>query len=162
SIFATKSVTCGRRRACISARVAVPGCSRASQSRPDQPTRIRGCRPQALSWGPNIETVARGIALGTNDMRQTRRLLGTIGLFAFAMSATGAAARDEGACGQIRAACLGAGFVQGAAREGIGLQIHCMMPIMQARPQPANARRPLPKVDAQLIAACKMSRLRFG
>ena len=95
-------------------------------------------------------------------MRQTRMLLGTISLLAFAMSATGAAARDPEACGQIRAACLGAGFVQGAAREGIGLQVHCMMPIMQARVQPATARKPLPTVDPQLVADCKMSKLRFG
>jgi lipoprotein-anchoring transpeptidase ErfK/SrfK len=94
---------------------------------------------------------------------QTRMLLGTIGLLAFGMSASSAPARDQqGACGQIRAACLGAGFVQGAAREGIGLQVHCMMPIMQAKAQPAIARKPLPKVDPQLVADCKVSNLRFG
>ena len=73
-----------------------------------------------------------------------------------------AAAQDQGACGQIRAACQGAGFIQGAARDGIGLQIHCIMPIMQARAQPLTARKLLPKVDAQLVADCKARNSRFG
>src|SRR5262245_9403763 len=96
-------------------------------------------------------------------MRQMRMLLGTIGLLAVAISAPEAVARDQqGACGQIRAACLDAGFAQGAARDGIGLQVHCMMPIMQARAQPPTARRPLPKIDPQLVADCKAGNLRFG
>ena len=69
---------------------------------------------------------------------------------------------EQGPCEQIRAACQGAGFVQGAARDGIGLQIHCMMPIMQASAQPPTARRPLPKVAPQLVADCKASHARFG
>ena len=36
-------------------------------------------------------------------------------------------------------ACQGAGFIDGARREGIGLQIHCIMPIMQASAQPLTA-----------------------
>ena len=55
-----------------------------------------------------------------------------------------------------------AGFVQGFAREGIGLQIHCIMPIIQASPQPPTARRPLPKVSPQLVADCKAANPRFG
>jgi lipoprotein-anchoring transpeptidase ErfK/SrfK len=73
-----------------------------------------------------------------------------------------AAAQDQGPCAQIRAACQGAGFIQGAAREGIGLQIHCIMPIMQARAQPLTARKPLPKVNPQLIADCRARNARFG
>ncbi|MFL6795805.1 MAG: L,D-transpeptidase family protein [Xanthobacteraceae bacterium] len=83
--------------------------------------------------------------------------------FVLAMSSNGTSAReDHGACAEIRAACLTAGFVQGAAREGVGLQMHCMMPIMQARPQPATARKALPKINAQLVAQCRTSNLRFG
>ena len=52
--------------------------------------------------------------------------------------------------------------MQGFAREGIGLQIHCIMPIIQARPQPLSARRPLPKVSPQLVADCKAANPRFG
>jgi lipoprotein-anchoring transpeptidase ErfK/SrfK len=73
-----------------------------------------------------------------------------------------AAAQGQGPCQQIRAACEGAGFVQGAARDGIGLQVHCIVPIMQARPQPLSARRPLPKVDPQLVADCRGRNARFG
>jgi lipoprotein-anchoring transpeptidase ErfK/SrfK len=95
--------------------------------------------------------------------------LGRIGLLILATAAAAthdaahdAVAQGQGPCQQIRAACEGAGFVQGAARDGIGLQIHCIMPIMQARPQPPNARRPLPKVDPQLVAACQGRNARFG
>jgi lipoprotein-anchoring transpeptidase ErfK/SrfK len=73
-----------------------------------------------------------------------------------------AAAQVQGSCGQIRSACQEAGFVQGAAREGIGLQVHCIMPIMQARAQPLTARKSLPKVNPQLVANCKASNSRFG
>ena len=73
-----------------------------------------------------------------------------------------ALAQDQRACKQIRQACLEAGFIQWAAREGVGLQMHCIMPIMQGRPQPPNARRPLPMVAPQLVAACRGSNPGFG
>jgi lipoprotein-anchoring transpeptidase ErfK/SrfK len=97
-------------------------------------------------------------------MRHMRIPLGMVGLLVVGMAApmSGAAAQDQGACGQIKAACQGAGFIQGAAREGIGLQIHCIMPIMQARAQPLTARKPLPKVNPQLVADCKARNARFG
>ena len=97
-------------------------------------------------------------------MRQMRTPLGWVSLFILGVAApiATAAAQEQAACRQIRAACLDAGFVQGAAREGIGLQIHCIMPIMQAGTQPPGARRPLPKVDPQLVADCKARNARFG
>ena len=90
--------------------------------------------------------------------------LGRIGLLILGVAATTAtaAAQGQGPCQQIRAACEGAGFVQGAARDGMGLQVHCIMPIMQARPQPLRARLPLPKVDPQLVADCRARNARFG
>jgi lipoprotein-anchoring transpeptidase ErfK/SrfK len=90
--------------------------------------------------------------------------IGTLGLLIFGLAATlpAAAASDQGACRQINMACQGAGFIQGAARQGIGLQVHCIMPIMQARAQPSSARKPLPKVNPQLVADCKASRPNFG
>jgi lipoprotein-anchoring transpeptidase ErfK/SrfK len=104
------------------------------------------------------------IHLGTKTIRQMRVSLGTVCLLVFGMAASVAAARaqDQGACRQIRAACQGAGFIEGAAREGIGLQIHCIIPIMQARAQPLTARKPLPRVNPQLVADCKASNSRFG
>jgi lipoprotein-anchoring transpeptidase ErfK/SrfK len=83
-------------------------------------------------------------------------------LIATAVPLADAAAQDQRACRQIRQACQEAGFVQGFAREGIGLQIHCIMPIIRARPQPVSARRPLPKVSPQLVADCKAANPRFG
>jgi lipoprotein-anchoring transpeptidase ErfK/SrfK len=54
---------------------------------------------------------------------------------------------------------MNAGFIPGAAREGIGLQVHCVVPIMRGQAQPWTARRPLPKVSPQLVADCKASRV---
>jgi len=91
-------------------------------------------------------------------------MLGSVGplLLGMAVPMTSAIAQDQGPCAQIRAACLGAGFVQGAAREGIGLQVHCIMPIMHASAQPPTARRPLPRVDPQLVADCRARSGRFA
>ena len=97
-------------------------------------------------------------------MRRMRGSIGTVGVLVFGMAASiaGAGAQDQGACGKIRAACQGAGFVEGAARDGIGLQVHCVIPIMRSSAQPMTARRPLPQVDPQLVADCKAGRSRFG
>ena len=97
-------------------------------------------------------------------MRHARNSVIVIGSFVIGMAVPFAttAAQDPGACRQIREACRGAGFIQGAAREGIGLQIHCVMPIIQARHQPVTARKPLPKVNPQLVADCKAINSRFG
>jgi hypothetical protein len=58
-------------------------------------------------------------------------------------------------CAQIRAACEQAGFVQGAVRDGYGLQIDCIRPILQGVPQPPRATMPLPPVDPGIVAACR-------
>jgi lipoprotein-anchoring transpeptidase ErfK/SrfK len=97
-------------------------------------------------------------------MRQVRGPIGTLGLLVLGLAATvtTAAAQNQGPCRQIRLACEGAGFTQGAAREGVGLQVHCIIPIMQTRAQPPTARRPLPRVDPQLVADCQASNPGFG
>jgi lipoprotein-anchoring transpeptidase ErfK/SrfK len=101
---------------------------------------------------------------GAKTMRQARVQIGTLGLLVLGLAATvtTAAAQNQGACRQIRLACEGAGFTQGAAREGVGLQVHCIIPIMQTTAQPPSARRPLPRVDAQLVADCLASNPGFG
>jgi arylsulfatase A-like enzyme len=66
-------------------------------------------------------------------------------------------ARQEGPCGEITAACQRAGFVRGDARGGNGLLRDCVQPIMQGRPQPPQARVPLPQVDPQTVADCRAS-----
>jgi lipoprotein-anchoring transpeptidase ErfK/SrfK len=97
-------------------------------------------------------------------MRQIPAFLGMIGLATLGIAASVgvASAQGHGACRQITSACQDAGFVQGAARDGVGLYMHCVAPIVQGSAQPSSARRPLPKVDAQLAADCKASRSLFG
>jgi lipoprotein-anchoring transpeptidase ErfK/SrfK len=90
--------------------------------------------------------------------------IGAASLLVFGLAALPptAAAQDRAACAQIRFACQSAGFVQGAARDGIGLQVHCVMPIVQGRAQPSTARRPLPALDPQVVAECRGSNPRFA
>ena len=44
----------------------------------------------------------------------------------------------------------------------VGLQVHCIMPIMQARAQPPTARKPLPRISPQLVADCEARNPSFG
>jgi hypothetical protein len=82
-----------------------------------------------------------------------------LGTIATAISAL---AHKQGPCAQIRFACQDAGFIPGAALEGIGLQVHCIIPIIQARTQPPSARRPLPKINPLLVADCRASNPAFA
>jgi len=70
--------------------------------------------------------------------------------------------RPQGACAQITAACRDAGFVQGGAASGTGLQVDCVQPIMQGTPAPPKAAKPLPTVAPNIIAACKAQNPEFG
>jgi N-acetylglucosamine-6-sulfatase len=72
------------------------------------------------------------------------------------------AALGQGACQQIRRACEDAGFVKGAASTGNGLMLDCMAPIAQGRPQRRKASKPLPQVDAKVVAACRADNPDFG
>jgi CHAT domain-containing protein len=64
-------------------------------------------------------------------------------------------AQGMGPCAQVRAVCEQAGFVEDAYREGNGLYIHCVVPIVRGIRQPPTARKPLPPVDSHLVAACR-------
>jgi hypothetical protein len=63
-----------------------------------------------------------------------------------------------GPCAQITAACERAGFVRGGFNTGIGLQADCVRPIIEGRPQPSRASRPLPPINPQVAAACAAER----
>jgi hypothetical protein len=65
-------------------------------------------------------------------------------------------------CLQIRQACLKAGFVQRNAKQGNGLIADCIVPIIQGTAQPANASKPLPTVDPQVVSACHSADPNFG
>jgi hypothetical protein len=73
-----------------------------------------------------------------------------------------ASAQANAPCMKIRAACTEAGFKPGFAKEGFGLEIDCVGPVMQAVPQRAKATKPLPRIEADLIAACKAKNPNFG
>jgi hypothetical protein len=94
-------------------------------------------------------------------MRQ-RQKFGTLCMFIVLATPVAAAAQGQGSCQQIRAACQNAGFAQGAAKLGIGLQVDCIIPIMSGTGQRPRARLPLPRVNPQLIAECATSHPRFG
>jgi N-acetylglucosamine-6-sulfatase len=76
--------------------------------------------------------------------------------------ATAAHAQAQGPCQQIAAACRDAGFVQGGARTGEGIAVDCIRPIMLGTAQPRRATKPLPQVDPQIVAACKVRNPDFG
>ena len=81
-----------------------------------------------------------------------------------ALAAKGAAkqaAKQEGPCGDVTAACERAGFARGAG-GGAGLRVDCVNPIMQGTSQPKKASKPLPQIDPQVVAACKSSNPAFG
>jgi lipoprotein-anchoring transpeptidase ErfK/SrfK len=97
-------------------------------------------------------------------MRHALLAASAAGIFVLGIASpvTAGPVQNNGPCAQIRAACQNAGFAQGAARDGIGLQIHCIMPIMQATAQPSTARLPLPNVSSPLVAECKSANPHFG
>jgi len=69
---------------------------------------------------------------------------------------------QQGPCEQIIASCKDAGFTLGGASTGTGLQLDCVVPIMQVVKQPSAATRPLPHVDPQVVAACRANHPNFG
>jgi hypothetical protein len=73
-----------------------------------------------------------------------------------------AQAPRRGACGQIIAACQQAGFERGGAKAGNGIGVDCIRPIMQGRPQPRRATKPLPQIAPELVAACSAANPNFG
>ena len=99
-------------------------------------------------------------------MRDLQPLLSGLATIAIGISAAfqpaPAPAQPIAPCAQIRAACEQAGFVQGAVRDGYGLQIDCVRPIMQETPQPPRASKPLPQINPELIAACREKNPNFG
>ena len=96
-------------------------------------------------------------------MRQGMMLLAAICLLVGPVMPLGAQpARQDGPCGQVTAACEGAGFVRAGARSGTGLIADCVHPIMLGTPQPRRAGKPLPQIDPQVVAACKAADPNFG
>jgi len=101
--------------------------------------------------------------MSKSQISKTRMRIAAIGQIVMALAvATSAHGQTEGPCRQIAAACRDAGFVQGGARNGEGIQVDCIRPIMLGIAQPRNATKPLPQLDPQMVAACKARNADFG
>jgi hypothetical protein len=64
-------------------------------------------------------------------------------LFVGGVASPSRAEQDRGACAQIIAACKNAGFVQGGASSGSGLQVDRVRPIMQGKAAKHKGRQAL-------------------
>ena len=64
-------------------------------------------------------------------------------------------------CAQISRSCKEAGFIKNG-RGGKSIMSDCIVPLMDGKPQPSDAAKPLPQVDPQIIAACKQMNPYFG
>src|SRR5215470_9103325 len=95
-------------------------------------------------------------------MRGDQLLAISTTLVVLATASAATAAPRQGPCAEITAACERAGFVQGGAKAGSGLQVDCIVPIMQGTFQRPKAGKPLPHISAQLVAACREENPRFG
>lgn len=85
-----------------------------------------------------------------------------LALFLIMIAANSFGQEKEGPCKQVKEACEKAGFVKGEAKEGFGLWVDCIEPIMKGGPQPANAKKPLPPVSVDVVNACKARHPNFG
>jgi hypothetical protein len=65
-------------------------------------------------------------------------------------------------CEQIVRACRSAGFIFGDYKEGNGLWVDCLSPIMDGTDQPPTAKIALPELSAEVVAACKATGPNFG
>ena len=97
-------------------------------------------------------------------MNPSRRfsILSWIVLIPLAAPAAAQPRRAQAACAQITAACRNAGFVQGGAQSGTGIMVDCVQPIMRGTAAPRKAAKPLPKIDPDVITACRTQNPQFG
>jgi serine/threonine protein kinase len=65
-------------------------------------------------------------------------------------------------CALITKSCQDAGFAKDAGKGGIDLSAHCVVPLIEGKPQPSDAAKPLPQIDPQIIAACKQMNPYYG
>ena len=79
-------------------------------------------------------------------------------LFGLNVAFTGSQVRaDQAACEQIKTDCKNAGFVLGGGARN-GLLVDCFQPIVQGTAQPKSASKPLPRINPQLVNACRAGR----
>ena len=97
-------------------------------------------------------------------MRQRQLLICLLALLAVAAVAASTcnAQKVQSPCEQVRAACRAAGFKPGGAKDGTGILIDCITPLIQATAQRLQATKPLPQIDAEVVQACKSANPEFG
>jgi adenylate cyclase len=121
-----------------------------------QPSTPRQSEPQAAaSIAPDRQQAASVVADRQPSIVPDRQQAALESERAFAPDPTAP-------CAQIRQACELAGFVQGAMRDGSGLQVDCIRPIMRGTPQPVWAPKPLPHIDPHIVEACRARNANFG
>jgi hypothetical protein len=76
--------------------------------------------------------------------------------------ATKAPNQPPGPCKEIANACRSAGFIKGDWKKGDGLWRDCVDPIIQGQASAPGATKPLPRVDASLVSACKAKHPKYG
>jgi hypothetical protein len=97
-----------------------------------------------------------------SSVNSTAKLYAVMAGFVCSPLLAQSATQAPGPCEQIVAACKSAGFVEGDYKEGYGLHVDCIDPIMRGTKQPAKAVKPLPAVSPELITACKQKHPDFG
>ena len=88
--------------------------------------------------------------------------LPVLSLTALAQGQGAASSKVEGPCQKLKDACIGAGFIPNDAKNGDGLWIDCVRPLMQGTAQPKKASKPLPTNVSGLVGDCKAKNPNFG
>ena len=65
-------------------------------------------------------------------------------------------------CAQITKSCKDAGFIRNAGKGGIDMSADCVVPLIEGKPQPSDAVKPLPQIDPDIITACKQMNPYYG
>ena len=94
--------------------------------------------------------------------RRTETICLGVALTAIQALGLSANAEERTPCLKIKQVCEDAGFKQNALAEGIGLQVDCIRPIIEGTKQRQAATKPLPTIDAAVVAACKARNPKFG
>lgn len=119
-----------------------------------------------MGWGPHLRSHFRGIIMIAclPDRRMPAIHSLVVALFGLAALVTQSlpATAQIGPCERITNACKSAGFIYNSKVPGTGLVVDCIRPIAQNKPQPANAKIPLPKINPQVLDACLAANPSFG
>lgn len=83
-------------------------------------------------------------------------------LFGCLVLASGAQAKGNGACEELRAACLSAGFGQGGGAKADNVAFGCLKPLLDGVQPPGSGKIALPKVSSKKVEACRATKAKNG